>query len=552
MTLATVARQVLSPSTTLGVALDGTNYLYSEHGSFLNGTQPYGGGTGGEASNVLKMRLGCRQTWEHLELYLVRPDRATRFTFAKYNGTTQEDKLLSISMPGGASGSRLTWGNGTNAPTQNRIYTAADNGSRTVTYGYTSGNLTAVTSPGGRTTNYGYGSALADTDFTSPVATSLLTTITDPRGLITTIEYAMNRGALNPNIYGYLATPIVYWEQDPNGVMTIFGGAGSTGSQYSLGTYWVANSPTLYNVYSGGYNGTLMFCGEIGGGVSGQRQSCDGIGGKRRPWHGRCSPASGGLNFQWTKNYDYWTEDLLQEIDYTYPWVRWDLHTARQMAQTNMEVESVETDNTWNFQGNPLSKSTIETITNPSGVATVGPTNTTQYAYWDATRYYQQKAIVDPAGRRSAIPITTRPQPPPEARGQKLYVYDPKNSTFTNAPPSTNWKTQITPTNAANYTGTFVYDSKGRTTDMWRLQKTTTTPWTYVQTPPEYSDLTTRPHGDKRRKWWKTTAVSVVRLPPAPTRHGARLAQQRTPLGTHLLPTMTTIKNVLSIIRTRT
>ena len=188
--------------------------------------------------------------------------------FAKYNGTTQEDKLLSISMPGGHQ-ITFTWGNGTTAPT-NRIYTAADNGSRTVTYGYTSGNLTAVTSPGGRTTNYGYGTALASSTWTGPVASSLITSITDPRGLTTVIEYAMNPTGLNTNLYGYSPTPIVYWEQDPNGVTTQILGLGIGNSQYSLGSSWSADaSPTIWQSSQNSYNGTLMFCGEIGGGVSG-------------------------------------------------------------------------------------------------------------------------------------------------------------------------------------------------------------------------------------------------------------------------------------------
>ncbi len=448
-------------------------------------------------------------------------------------------------MPGGHQ-ITFTWGNGTTAPT-NRIYTAADNGSRTVTYGYTSGNLTAVTSPGGRTTKYGYGTALAGSGWSGPIASSLMTSITDPRGLTTLIEYAMNPTGLNPNLFGYSPTPIVYWEQDPNGVTTQIIGLGVGNSQYSLGSSWSANaSPTLYNVYSGGYGGTLMFAGEIGGSVSGSGSpatvsvvSADLMG----------ATSFGGLNFQWTKNYDYWTEDLLQEIDYTYPWVRYDLHTARQMAQTNMEVESVETDNTWNFQGNPLSKSTIETITSPTGTVNTGQTNTTQYAYWDATRYYQQKAVVDPAGR---VSYTDYYQTTAAAgsKGQKLYIYDPKNSTFTNTPPSSNWKTLITPTNASTYCGTFVYDSKGRTTDVWKLQKTTTTPWTYVQTHSTFG-------ADNSPTWGQTTqmiedygGIGRATANIAPIRPGVSPSTVSDAAGHTFVTSYDNDQNVLSITRT--
>jgi len=84
---------------------------------------------------------------------------------------------------------------------------------------------------------------------------------------------------------------------------------------------------------------------------------------------------------------------------------------------------------------------------------------------------------------------------PTGSLGQKQYVYDPKNAGFyldatITPPPGTAsadyWKYQLKPSNANSYSGAFAYDGNGRVTNVWKLQKTTTNPWTYVQTQMTY------------------------------------------------------------------
>lgn len=52
------------------------------------------------------------------------------------------------------------------------------------------------------------------------------------------------------------------------------------------------------------------------------------------------------------------------------------------------------------------------------------------------------------------------------------------------------WKYNLVPGDASKYTAQFGYDSVGRATDVYKLQKTTATPWSYVQTHTVYNDST--------------------------------------------------------------
>ncbi len=319
------------------------------------------------------------------------------------------------------------------------------------------------------------------------VASNLLSSITDPRGLTTNIAYAQTWNPLITSLYGNMPTPIVYWVQDPNGTFTQIAGGGSAGdaTQTSLGTSWAAvgtGSYMDYTVSTAWGGGTVLFNGEIQVATNATSspptvtvQSNDMMGAP----HPAFSP-------QWTKTYNYWTQDMLQEIDYTFPWLRNDLHAARQLGYQYMQQESVELDNTYNFMGNPLSKSETETIVDTTSTSHVRGPVTTSYAYWDNTKYYQQKAVKDPAGRFSYTDYFTNAAAA-GSKGQKQYVYDPKNTTYTGTGGTGDaWKGMIAPTNPATYCGTFQYDFQGRCLNVWKLQKTTTTPWTYVQTQSTY------------------------------------------------------------------
>jgi hypothetical protein len=116
-------------------------------------------------------------------------------TFDTANGSITENPLTQVSMPNGHT-LDFTW-------TGNRISSVTD-GVRTVHYAYTSGLLTSVTSPAGYVTTYGYSDAYTVTAMTPDmVAHNLLTSITDCRGLTTSIQYTMNPQPINHLMAGY-------------------------------------------------------------------------------------------------------------------------------------------------------------------------------------------------------------------------------------------------------------------------------------------------------------------------------------------------------------
>ncbi len=483
--------QILSATKTK--TLDGTVYSYTVHGSYTNGIQPMGATAAAEPSNVLKVdtvtdRQGNVTTYNY---------SATQAIFQKYNGPTQENELTGISMPGGHQIS-FVW-------TGNHITQAYDNGNRTVTYNYNGNLLWKATSPGLKTTTYGYDTALADTRFQNlaqqgyvTIASNLLSSITDPRGLTTQIKYAMALQGLNPSVCGYIPGPLVYWVKEPNGITTAMAGVSTTGqTDLSLGDLWTPQ--TLITVTSGGFGGTLLYSGNIFVGLTTNTspplvtvQSQDMMG----------ATVNGQMRYQWIKTYNYWSQDLTNEINYTYPWNQGDLSNARQMRQTNMSCQSVQTATQYNFMSNPLKKDVTETTLDLNGNTTRQTFNTTEFGYWDGTKYYQQKVVKDAAGRMSLTdyyPFTPvgSPNPTPQGSiGQKSNIYSSAYSTF-NYPTSSlptgispgdlsAWKYEITPADPSKYVGSFQYDTQGRVTNIWKLQKTTTTPWTYVQTRTTY------------------------------------------------------------------
>ena len=231
------------------VTVDGTRYVYDKKGTYLNGgTLPWNGGGGTDQdgdplpaptpqpANVTKVtsatdRQGNVTTYTYGTNFL---------TFQKSNGTTSENPLLGVSMPGGHV-LTFTWGTNASADAYGRITSISDGSTlRTVVYGYNQGTpghglLTSVTTPGGKTTSYGYGTAWADSSapWGANVATGLLTSMTDPRGLTTAVEYWMGP-VLNPfSPYVYSSGARAYKVIQPNGCFTLYQGWGYGGAQWS-------------------------------------------------------------------------------------------------------------------------------------------------------------------------------------------------------------------------------------------------------------------------------------------------------------------------------
>lgn len=120
---------------------------------------------------------------------------------------------------------------------------------------------------------------------------------------------------------------------------------------------------------------------------------------------------------------------------------------------------------------------------------TVDRTASVSYSYWGASKYYQKKATLDQSGRYSFTDYYDNTSGAGN-RGETFKVYDPQRGAFrldTTIPLPTGtaakdaWKYQLV-VDPATYSATFQYDSVGRATDVWKLQSTTTSPWTYVQT----------------------------------------------------------------------
>jgi len=111
--------------------------------------------------------------------------------------------------------------------TGSRITTAVDNGNRTVTYGYTNGHLTSVTSPGLKTTYYGYNPTTAcDNTLMPGTKYDVLTNITDPRGITTTLSYYVDFTSVPP-FQAALQGVKCYHIHQQNGIDDYFAYAGA-------------------------------------------------------------------------------------------------------------------------------------------------------------------------------------------------------------------------------------------------------------------------------------------------------------------------------------
>jgi len=483
---------------------EGTVYEYAKRGQYVDGgvksmnftTGAQGTGT---PSNILKI-ISITDRHGNVTTFNYDTSEQASVYFGKLNGVAKENPLTSISMPGGRT---ITFGwvtkstnGGPNGYPIKRISSASD-GSRTVNYQYDSlGHLTSSTTPGSKTTSYGYGNAditqawinAYGTDFE---ATYLLTSITDPRGLVTTMDYIMGETPLPLSGAVQLPAPVCYRVAMPNDTIfysNVYGMETPYPSTSDWPTNWDTAGPGVgtfyyaFQVRQGSESGPILNQGGI---LTSTNENNDGFFIVRmhdwdavKPLNGGSYPAPGYV--AWEKKYRLVTLDCESETRNTYPWSSTDLRKKRGLAATDFEVHTVVTESKYNFQGNPLERKVTESY--PSTVKTV------YYAYHGHDKYFQQKAVKDPAGRISYTDYFDRTAAAGK-KGQVYRVYDPKWTNGYSNSSGTGWRDSIVPTNTNLYSAEFDYDSVGRPTSVKKLQRATLgTPssYEYVQTVTEY------------------------------------------------------------------
>lgn len=445
---------------------EGTTYVYEKQGSYPSGVKPYDNSSAtAEPSNVLKIKTA---TDRHGNVTTYTYGGGT-VSFNKTNGTTTEHPLTKVHMPNGHE-ITFNWGSGATA---NRVTSVTD-GVRTVNYTYSSGLLTSVTTPGGKTTTYGYGSAAQGSQPSSAVLGDVITSITDPRGLTEGIVYTQNY------IVGYGYHGTVSRLNHANGHVTTF--------DYLTGT--VSGVPSELRSYAFTYYDSSHMSNSVDNIVNslGVEMPYGGSTITVRIYRPQDIPVASNMAFKFSEmNYDPDTMNLVSEKTYLNDSDRF----GGFAAYTPRSV--ISTTSTYNFMGAPLSKTTTEYDT-----YTASTTRTTSvgYAYWGAEKYYQQKATKDQAGRYSYTDYFDNAATTGK-KGQTYKVYDTARTTFYEDTaigiPSSSpafdsgkyWKYRLTPV-SDTYSAKFDYDSKGRVIDIWKLQSTTTTPWTYVRTHSTY------------------------------------------------------------------
>lgn len=499
--------EVLSKNTV--TTPEGTVYVYQKKGYYDSGMSTWGTSGSAEPSNILKITSA---TDRHGNVTTYTYDTSAYATYSRSNGTAKEYRLSTVAMPNGHT-ITFTYGNGTNAPT-NRVRTIGD-GTRTVTYGYGGGTqLTTVTTPGGKVTTYAYGSALYNGGTAPPeLPTNLLTSVTDPRGMTTTITYRMLSVYLLPYGASLATSPCVTKIVAPNGFETYFGHYGHSSSDYYLlqksGPPQVVGE--FYEYDPNNVNATWNAC-EVKMRVVGDPKVIE----------QHCifrTPGNSSSHILWSKLFDPVTQDLLEQVSYTQSLEWFDNGYGGDYFSNISGAYAVKTVGKSNFMGNPLRKTTTEYESasisslgdhdNQSWVSislgTSARSSEVSYAYWGKSKYWQQKAIR--AGSSGSYRYSMTDYYDSSAatgsKGQTYKVYDEKRSTFainsgdvpSGVATDDEWRYGLY---ATNYSGTtthsakFEYDSKGRPVDVWKIQSTpnlsSPSGWSYVQTRTTYND----------------------------------------------------------------
>ncbi len=511
-----VVYQVLTMNTLK--TTDGTVYVYRKHGVYPNGTKPWNNtNPSAEPANVLKIdsatdRNGSLTTYHYSSESLSGPS-FTGATYQKSNGLVWEHRLTSVVMPGGHE-IDFAW---TQLPTTlaYRIGSVSDNGGRVVRYTYGSNQVLAsatlastAPNPPYKTTTYGYATAWTGNGYSGAVATNLLNTITDPRGLQTKVYYAMGNSQappFNTTVPGVLA----YRVDRPNGTYMFI-----QFMQYYLqalpGANWFGQSGDRIVMNCQADNTVINECWPTFSGTTGSNiytvSMLSGPGQVHTNYNG---PAF----ILWSKTYDARSQNLTTQVDYTYPWAT-DISqpgTMRQMRGMDVEpfaVQTTTTANTYNFMGNPLMKTVTEAyMATAYGAVTTNQQAVNQFAYWGQSKYFQQMATLDPSGRMTYSDYYDS-SAAPGYKGQIYRVYDPKYGTIfldpAKSPPSGAnplayevWRYQVSVSNPNAYSASFnAYDTQGRATDVFKLSPT----GGYVETKTTYG-------GDGAPTWGQATDV---------------------------------------------
>lgn len=491
---------------------DGTVYVYARKGTYPNGTRPWDNPSATpEHSDVMKIvsatdRQGTVTTYTY----------GANATFQKANGTVMEERLERIQMSNGHK-IEFTWTDVSTVPSVSkwRITTASDgialpNGRR-VQYAYSgAGLLTGVTTAGGKTTTYGYGAAFAGSGWQGPVADQLLTSITDPRGLTTVVRHAMVDNDEDDGHGGHLdpARVIAYRVESPNGTAFEYE---PNNDAYDPARPYVF--PQLSNVDQDnggvveGIMPTQSSPARLLSALSLEDYATNGMYRVYLRWSSPTIDEDPDHLRQWAQelNYHIATQNLIstdsgEESAYSYNRSLWDgsPNTYRGLDYPTTSAKSASSNETtsYNFLGNPLLKTmrAYERPYTPGGLEprSLVTETSASYAYWDANKYYQQKAVKDQAGRVSLTDYFDK-NAPSGSKGQTSRIWDWKHGGITSASgfaSGNGWKYDVVGAPFKD-SAHFEYDAKGRATDMWKLQSAPTSgAYTYVKTHSVYGSDT--------------------------------------------------------------
>lgn len=485
-----VTKYILKSNQTL--TPDGTEMTYEPLGVYAGGMVPWDQPFATPEPGYVLMLKTVKDRQGNVTTYNYSSDSVT---FATANGSLSTKKLTSVQMPNNRV-ITLTWGNGTNAPT-NRIKSVTD-GTRTVQYGYTNGYLTSVTTPGGYTTEYGYGaptkhSTQADD---ADVWRDVLTSIEDPTGGVTTIAYTLGHAPFTSTTSNW-NTVKAYKITLPSGI------------QYRAYPH--------YNLFGDSTHDTDM----TGSGLQGFTTYSAPVGGVRTvstavqvsvgqipstTFDGVDDPIivsvsnSNGTNFVPPGIYKAFDPETYDCI------VEWSVDAWANGVESvpNTGIRKYTKNN---FLGQPLVEEVKEVV---SG-STVR-TTTTEHAYWGQDKYFQRKASRVSMGNyggggsyRYTFTDYYNSSASAGSRGQTKEVYDSKHGGIvldsSNPKPAgvgtpAHWRYEVELSGSSVPSGLFEYDSVGRPNKVKKLQKFVNGSPVYNETRSTYYGITGGYYGE--------------------------------------------------------